>query len=133
MKTFANELALPSLASLIGLLGAFLLLSSACSSTQAFRTHPMAKTPVVKPTSRCKLIGRAKTPNVAVLVERDCLKNGLTTVNIVVLNTAKKGTIAAEDSIKLITNILGFVPHLKLMFYGRVKGYIYYMCAATEQ
>ncbi|MCK5016336.1 MAG: hypothetical protein KAS32_04615 [Candidatus Peribacteraceae bacterium] len=81
------------------------------------------------PNPRCKVIGKAHTPNVAVLVEKNCLKNGLTSVNIIVLSTKKDGKKAAEEGVKLVTKILGFKPKLGLLFYGKAKGLPFFMCA----
>jgi len=84
-----------------------------------------------KKNPRCKVIGKAHTPNIAVLVERNCLRNGLTTVNMIVLNTSNKGKTAAEDGVKLITKILGFKPVLTILFYGKAKGLPFFLCAVT--
>lgn len=84
-----------------------------------------------KKSPRCKVLGKASTRNVAVLVERNCLRNGLTTVNMIVLNTSNKGKDAAEDGVRLITKLLGFKPVLTILFYGKAKGLPFFMCAVT--
>jgi len=84
-----------------------------------------------KPSKRCKTLGKAMTTHVAVLVERNCLKNGVTTVNMVVLNKEKKGTVAARHATQAITSILGFKPVLKILFYGKAKGKPFFLTAVT--
>lgn len=93
--------------------------------------HPAPKVKDWKPSKRCKTLGKAMTTHVAVLVERNCLKNGVTTVNIVVLNKEKKGTVAARHATQAITSILGFKPVLKILFYGKAKGKPFFLTAVT--
>lgn len=85
-----------------------------------------------KPGKRCKQIGKAKTSHVAVLVERNCLKNGLTTVNMLVLNSEKKGLVAADHAAQAVTSILGYKPTLKVLVYGKSHGKVFFLAAVTE-
>lgn len=84
-----------------------------------------------KPGRRCKQLGKAVTSHVAVLVERNCFRNGLTTVNMLVLNKANKGKVAAEHAVQAVTSILGFKPKLRILFYGKTKGRVFFMTAVT--
>lgn len=84
-----------------------------------------------KPGRRCKRIGQAVTSHVAVLVERNCFRAGLTTVNMLVLNKANKGKTAAKHAVQAVTSILGFKPNLKILFYGKTKGKVFFMTAVT--
>jgi len=92
---------------------------------------PKAKAKPWKPGKRCKTIGKAMTSHMAVMVERNCLKNGVTTANIVVLNSEDKGKVAAGHAAQAITSILGFRPQLKILFYGKAKGKTFFMTAVT--
>ena len=79
--------------------------------------------------------GQAMTTHVAVMVEKNCLKNGLTTVNMVVLNPEPKGNVkggvAAEHATQAITAILGFKPVLKIVLYGKKKGKTFFLTVVT--
>jgi hypothetical protein len=112
------------------------LLSVGCAANM-HRDHghtakaPQAKAQDWKPGKRCKTVGKAMTSHMAVMVERNCLKNGVTTANIVVLNSEKKGTVAAGHAAQAITSILGFKPQLKVLFYGKAKGKVFFLTAVT--
>ena len=84
-----------------------------------------------KPGARCKTLGKRMTPNVGVLVERDCLKSGVTTVGIVVFNTTRKGKTAARDSARLVVDILGFKPKLTALFVGRTGKNVFILSVVT--
>jgi hypothetical protein len=85
-----------------------------------------------KKSKRCKTLGKAKTSHVAVLVERNCLRNGLTTVNMVVLNKEREGKVAADHAAQATIAILGFKPTLTLLFMGKLKGKVFYLTAVGE-
>ncbi len=88
-----------------------------------------------KPGKRCKTIGKAITSHVSVLVQRDCLRNGMTTVAMTILNgEAKdgvKGGVAGEHGVQAVTAILGYKPKLALLFYGTTKGVHVVLAAVT--
>lgn len=104
-----------------------------CAPHAKVHTHTAKKTTVAKktwkPGPRCRIIGKAATKNIGVIVERNCMKNGVTTVTMMVLNKAKKGAIAAKDGVTLVTRILGFKPKLAVLFYGNAKGHPFFLCA----
>jgi hypothetical protein len=118
------------------LLAAMLVYGVGCAGAHQGHGHAVtaaskAMTKAWKPSKRCKVLGKAMTTHVAVLVERNCLKNGVTTVNMVVLNKEKKGTVAARHAGTAITSILGFRPVLKVLFYGKAKGKPFFLTAVT--
>lgn len=88
-----------------------------------------------KPGKRCKVLGKALTTHVSVLVEHNCLKNGVTTVNMVVLNSEPKGKVkggvAADHAVQALTSILGFKPKLKILLYGKTKGKVFFLTVVT--
>jgi hypothetical protein len=94
-------------------------------------THFVHPKPLPTMSKRCKIIGQASTKNVSVLIERNCMKNGVTTVSVVVLNKKNHGKKAALESVQIIKKILGFNPVLKILFYGKAKGYPYFLMVMT--
>jgi len=74
-----------------------------------------------KPSKRCKTLGKAKTSHVAIVVQKDCFRNGVTTVGIVVLNTEKKGAVADQHTKQALFSILGYHPALALVVASRHK------------
>lgn len=122
---------------LVALMLVWAVLVMVASGCNAHATHKHVSTLTTpmpknwKPGKRCKTVGKAMTSHVAVLVERNCLKNGLTTVNMIVLNKEKKGNVAAEHAVQAVTSILGFKPVLKILFYGKTKGKVFFMTAVT--
>lgn len=116
-------------------IGTLLVLgTSGCATAHEQHAH---KRSTVKPANnwrpgaRCKQLGKAMTTHVAVLVEKNCLRNGLTTVNMVILNKEKKGTVAGEHAVQAVTSILGFKPKMKILFYGKMKGKLLVMAAVS--
>jgi len=81
--------------------------------------------------ARCKKLGTRTTPNVGVLVERNCMRPGLTTVGIVVFNNSRNGVTAARDSARLVLDILGFKPKLTILFVGKTGGKVFFLSAVT--
>jgi len=92
------------------------------------------KTPTVKdwaPSKRCRTIAKVRTANVAVMVERNCFRNGVTTVGMVTLNNRGNGDVAARDAVILVKNALGFTPRLTALFYGKTHGKLFILAAVT--
>jgi len=116
----------------IVLLMVAVLFGMGCSAREKSHQHTTPPVTYKKPL-RCKVVGKASTSNAAVLVERNCLRNGLTTVNVVVLNTKDEGKSAAKDSVTMIEKILGYKPVLKVLFYGKAKGLPFFMMVVIER
>lgn len=102
-------------------------------TTHANHVHPsgLKPLPITTVRGRCKTLGKSITKNASVLVERNCFRNGVTTVNIVIHNKAHKGKAAAQDSVKAVTRILGFRPKLTILFMGKLKGQLFLMAVVT--
>ncbi len=118
------------------LIGAILILSTGCAVRHAGHKHGIAKAPkgfgkMWKPGRRCKPLGKVVTKNVAVMVERNCLRNGVTTVGILVLNTANKGKLAASDAAQGVVSVLGFRPTLATVFVGKIKKSVFILSVVT--
>ena len=119
-------------------LAVFMTLGCGAAQTQT-HGHNTVKAPAFakgmakdwKPSARCKKLGTRTTPNVGVLVERNCLKSGVTTVGIVVFNKSRNGKTAARDSARLVVDILGFRPKLTALFVGRTGGHMFMLSAVT--
>jgi len=113
-----------------------LVLGTGCADMMHKHRHAaQVKTPVMKdwkPGKRCHVLARVKTANVAVMIERNCLKNGVTTVNMLVLNPEDKGRVAAEDAVRIVTSVLKFKPTLAALFYGKTQGKVFILAAVTE-
>ena len=58
------------------------------------------------------------------------MKNGVTTVSILVLKPQNK-KLAAEEGAQLILRILKFHPTLTILFYGKTKGMPFFLCVVT--
>ena len=120
-------------------IGTVLVMAAGCARVHEHETVVRGNKAIAKdwkPSKRCKTLGKAVTSHVAVLVERNCLRNGLTTVNMMVLNPEKKGNIkggiAAEHAVQAVTSILGFKPRLAILFYGKTKGKTFFLTAVME-
>jgi len=75
-----------------------------------------------KPGPRCRLVGALRGKYMNMLIERNCLQNGATTVTVHVNNTAKDGKKAAEEFIQGMRFILGFTPALAPLVITKIKG-----------
>ena len=111
----------------ITLLTLIMLMGAGC--THQVHQAPLAPRLTSKP-SRCVTIGKAATSNVVVMVERNCLKNGVTTVSILVLKPKNK-KLAAKEGAQLILRILKFRPKLAILFYGKTKGMPFFLTVVT--
>lgn len=113
-----------------GLVLALVVLFSGCAAPhQHIHKQPTMKP--WKPGPRCKIIGQERTSNIAVIIERNCMKNGVTTISMVVLNNKKNGTVAATDGARLIKKILGYKPTMAVLLYGKAKGLPFFLCIVT--
>jgi len=123
------------LALLLFFLGLLILSNlTGCASVE----HSHARTPdhikqlVPKRSHRCRTIGMERTENAAVLIQKNCVKNGVTTVATVVFNKAEGGRIAAEDAVKMIKRILGFAPVIKILVVGEDKNTPFMLGVITD-
>jgi len=105
----------------------------AVQARQSKHTHTVKATPKAKakPNARCRVLGKAKTSHMGVVVERNCLKNGVTTATIMVLNREDNGRVAADHAAQAVISILRFRPELALVLSGKAKGYVFYVMAVT--
>ena len=120
-------------------IGTVLVMAAGCATVHEHETVVRGNKAIAKewkPSKRCKTLGKAVTSHVAVLVARDCLKKGTTTVNMLVLNPEKKGNvkggIAAEHAVQAVTSILGYKPKLQILFYGQTKGKTFFLTVVVE-
>jgi hypothetical protein len=84
-----------------------------------------------KPGKRCKTLSKGYSDNVAVIVQKNCIQNGVTSVGMVVLNNEDKGKVAAKDAVGMITATLGFKPILKAVLVGKDKGKVFILAIVT--
>lgn len=85
-------------------------------------TKETAKSLKYKPPARCKQIGLHKDSTLSVLVQKDCLKPGLTTVAIFVAPSVIQGAkakeamnVIAKKAWQVMVHILRFKPKLALI------------------
>lgn len=140
MKEFNKEITFPTLGLLMGLLGAFFILSG-CAHHSAHKTIPTSLTDTSAST-RCKVVGKKVGIYSSVIVRKDCLKKGLTEITIflhgikrvegkserIVLQTAQMGVIEAT---KEVIKILGFRPTLSALAITKYKGIPCYVFAVV--
>jgi hypothetical protein len=103
-----------------------------CSS----HTHTYTIPKVVKKyklPDRCKTLYKTKNTYSTILIQKDCLRVGLTTIVVLVLYTKDKGKLAAKESLIHITNYLKFKPQLVLITMGNIKGMPFYLFAITGE
>jgi len=100
----------------------FLSLVSGCAKVSKHQ-HTHAKAPAhFQVSKRCRTIGKDYNEKVAVLVQKNCVRNGVTTVAMVVFDTRDKGKAAALSAVHMIKRILGFDPVLRTLVVGKDKG-----------
>lgn len=86
-----------------------------------------------RPGSRCKTVGQARTSHIAVIVQKDCFRAGLTTVGILVLNPEKKGAVAAEHAVQAVIAILGYRPaSLPVIVAGKQGEHTFMLTAVAD-
>jgi len=101
-----------------------------CSQpAQNFRRGPKEITH--KTPDRCKTLGKIVGNHSVVLVQKDCLKNGVTTVIIGVFTTNDGGKAAASEATTNMLKILGFTPTLSLLTIVPWKNNPYYIFVVT--
>ena len=114
-----------SVVGVVMLLAAMLVYGVGCAGAHQGHGHGL--------TAPNKALAKAWKPGKR--CEKNCLKNGLTTVNMVVLNPEPKGNVkggvAAEHATQAITAILGFKPVLKIVLYGKKKGKTFFLTVVT--
>ncbi len=74
-----------------------------------------------EPGKRCRTLGKALTSHVAVLVQKDCWRAGVTSVGIVVLNTERGGAVADQHTKQALIAILGYHPALSILVASKHK------------
>ena len=74
-----------------------------------------------KPGKRCRTLGKALTSHVAVIVQKDCWRAGVTSVGIVVLNTERGGAVADAHTKQALIAILGYHPALAILVASKHK------------
>lgn len=114
MKTFHQEVSLPLMAVLMAIIFALMLLGSACSVHTA-PTIESAQKKGWKAHPRCRTLGKRTGDYATVLIQRNCLRNGVTTVSVLVTNVYQKGAAAAEETYKFILEVLKFKPKLEVL------------------
>lgn len=82
--------------------------------------RPVVVRPRYKPPKRCRMLGARSTANVMVVVRRNCLRNGLTTVMVVVTNTKNQGKKAVKEATFLMIDMLKFKPKVSLIVLGKI-------------
>lgn len=102
-----------------GVLLSFLLGASILGGCSA----PPKSTLIKKPKTytvpkRCRTIGMASSSRVRVLIQKDCLKNGVTTI-INAITDASNPKLATEDAVRLWVKILGFKPSVGLLVHTK--------------
>lgn len=109
----------------------FALVGMGCG---AHRHQHSIKAPTVKewaPSKSCRTLAKVRTANVAVMVERNCLRKGVTTVGMITLNNEGNGSVAARDAAVLVKRVLGFTPRLAALFYGKTSGKVFILAAVV--
>jgi len=107
------------LAVVIGWLTALVLMVVVFSGCSAHAHKHTTKVTAVK-SHRCRTLGQANTPNASVIIHKNCLRNGVTTVAIVVHNK-HNAKLAARDAVLVIKDMLGFAPTLHTLAVGEDK------------
>jgi hypothetical protein len=107
------------------------VLTEGCAVNAHHHDHGMPVVTVQKP-HRCQRLGQSISRNASVLIERNCFRNGVTTVGIVVHNTRDNGKLAARDSARAIKRILGFHPRLVTLFLGKTSGQVFMLSTVVD-
>lgn len=109
----------------------FLSLVSGCAQVHKHQ-HTHAKAPAhFKVSKRCRVIGKDHNEKVAVLIQKNCVRNGITTVAMVILDTRNKGKDAALSAVMMVKRILGFDPVLRTLVVGKDKGVPFILSVVT--
>lgn len=103
----------------IGWLTALVLMVLVFSGCAHTHKHTTPKVTAVK-SHRCRTLGKAVTPNASVIIHKNCIKNGVTTVAIVV-HSKHRVKEAARDAVLVIKDMLGFAPSLHAIVMGEDK------------
>jgi hypothetical protein len=108
----------------------FLSLVGGCAAVPA---HKHVKAPAYfKVGKRCRTIGKDYNEKVAVLVQKNCVRNGVTTVAMVIFDTRDKGKAAALSAVHMVKRILGFDPVLRALVIGKDKGVPFILSVVTD-
>ena len=84
-----------------------------------------------KPGKRCKTLSKGYSKNVAVIIQKNCIQNGVTSVGMVVFNNENEGKVAAKDAVGMVTATLGFKPILKAVLVGKDKGKVFILAVVA--
>lgn len=115
MKTFHQEVSLPLVAVLMAIIMALMLLGSACAMKHDSTTIETAQKKEWRAHARCRTLGKRTGDYATVLIQKNCLKNGVTTVSVLVTNVYQKGAAAAEETYKFIMEVLKFKPKMEVL------------------
>jgi hypothetical protein len=112
----------------------FIAMVSGCAATATpGHQHTHVKTPAhFKVSKRCRTIGKDYNEKVAVLVQKNCVRNGVTTVALVIFDTKNKGKAAALSAVMMVKRILGFDPVLRTLVVGKDKGTPFILSVVTD-
>jgi len=125
LKEAGQVVSLMAAGALFAVLVSLLFGTGCAAQTHNPTAHKPKKTQTAQPSklsSRCKVLGKAKTSHAYVVVTRGCMSRSTTSVSIVVLNQEKRGKIAGDHAMQAVTSILGYRPKLGLLSFGTVKG-----------
>lgn len=114
-------------------LGLLVVLSptSGCAPVHTHK-HTHVQTPThFKVSPRCRTIGKDYNEKVAVLIQKNCVRNGVTTVAMVIFDTRDKGKAAAVSAVMMVKRILGFDPVLRTLVVGKDKGTPFILSVVT--
>lgn len=75
-----------------------------------------------KPNPRCRVVSKVHGNYMDMTITRNCLKNGYTTVVIVVNDVSDRGKKAAEEATRTLILTLGFRPRLAPLVITKVNG-----------
>ena len=103
---------------------------SGCAAQQYTPKHTVARSPIAM-SHRCRTLGQATTPNASVIIHKNCIRNGVTTVAIVVYDKHNV-KLAARDAVLVIKDLLGFAPTLQALVVGEDKNTPFILAVVTD-
>lgn len=110
----------------------FIAMVGGCAGIEAHQ-HTHTKAPAhFKVGKRCRTIGKDWNEKVAVLVQKNCVRNGVTTVAMVIFDTRDKGKAAALSAVHMVKRILGFDPVLRALVITKDKGTPFILSVVTD-
>ncbi len=144
MNRFHQEITIPCMVMIVALLEAFALLSGCAAVHKHEPTVPGPDRFEQMNASRCKIVGKKKGLYSTVLVRKDCLRQGVTEVTIILhvhkdkyfkslsrKNLLKIAVKGMEESYHSMVKILGFKPKLASMGIVRMGNVPCYLFIVT--